>query len=105
MSSQPGSKSWRHAQRDRLLAFARQSVRDEGGFVWLTETGTPDPDKGLELWINARMTYVFGLAALAGDADALTLAAHGVRALSTVFHDDEHGGWYDEVALEGGTSD
>lgn len=105
MSSQPGSTSWRHDQRDRLLAFARQSVRDEGGFVWLTETGTPDADKGLELWINARMTYVFGLAALSGDTDARAITAHGVRALSTLFHDDEHGGWYDEVALDGGTSD
>lgn len=97
----PGSSAWRARQRDHLLAFSRGSARPQGGFVWLDADGEPDRDKGLELWINARMTYVFGLAALAGDADALALSSHGVHALSTLFHDDEHGGWFDEVDVDG----
>ncbi|KAA1395509.1 AGE family epimerase/isomerase [Aeromicrobium ginsengisoli] len=99
--SDPGSPAWRHEARAKLLAFSRQSWRQEGGFFWLDDSGTPDRDKVLELWINARMTYVFSLAHLAGDDDAQRLAGHGVRALSTVFHDEVNGGWYDRVEFDG----
>jgi sulfoquinovose isomerase len=104
-SSDPGSAAWRHDARTRLLAFSRQSWRQEGGFFWLDDTGKPDRDKVLELWINARMTYVFSLAHLAGEEDALRLATHGVRALATLFHDDVNGGWYDSVDFEGDVAD
>jgi sulfoquinovose isomerase len=100
-----GTPAWRHAARADLLAFARGSERPEGGFVWLDDAGHPDPDKHLELWINARMTYVFALAHLAGASEAQRLAEHGVRGLQTLFHDDEHGGWFDEVDVEGHTDD
>jgi sulfoquinovose isomerase len=103
--SDPGSAAWREAARSDLLSFARKSVRKEGGFVWLDDTGQPDRDRALELWINARMTYVFSLAHLAGEPDALAAAAHGVQALSTTFHDDEHGGWYDSVGFDGEVED
>jgi len=97
----PGSPDWRAAARRNLLDFARRSRCPEGGFVWLDDHGEPDRDKSLELWINARMTYVFAMAHLAGEPDSLGLAEHGVHALSTLFHDDEHGGWYDEVGMDG----
>lgn len=96
MTERPGSPEWRDAARARLLTFARRSVRDEGGFVWLDDEGNPDPDMNLELWINARMTYVFALAHLAGDPDALTLVTHGVEAMA-LFHDDEFGGWFAQI--------
>ena len=102
---EPGSPAWRRDARGKLLAFSRQSWRQEGGFYWLDDTGNPDRDRVLELWINARMTYVFSLAHLAGDVDALRLAGHGVRALSTVFHDDVNGGWYDIVDFDGDVAD
>ncbi|AXT86625.1 N-acyl-D-glucosamine 2-epimerase [Aeromicrobium sp. A1-2] len=98
---EPGSVVWRDGTRTALLAFARRSRREAGGFVWLDDAGEPDPDKVLELWINARMTYVFSLAHLAGEPDALSYAVHGVRALSTLFHDGTHGGWYDAVDFDG----
>ena len=100
-----GSAKWRHEARAELLAFSRQAWRQEDGFYWLDDTGGPDRDKVLELWINARMTYVFSLAHLAGEDDALRLASHGVRALSTVFHDDVNGGWYDRVEFDGDVPD
>jgi sulfoquinovose isomerase len=103
--SEPGSATWRHDARAKLLAFSRQSWRREGGFFWLDDSGNPDRDKVLELWINARMTYVFALAHLAGEDDALRLATHGVRALATLFHDDVNGGWYDRVDFEGRADD
>ena len=101
----PGSQQWRDVARAGVLSFAGRSRRDEGGFVWLGETGEPDPDKHLQLWINARMTYVFSLAHLAGVDTALPLATHGVEALSTLFHDDEHGGWFDQVNFDGLAAD
>ncbi len=45
------------------------------------------------------MTYVFSLAHLAGTDDAQRLAEHGVEALTTLFHDDVDGGWFDEVGF------
>lgn len=101
----PGSPAWRRTARTHLLAFARRSERPDGGFVWLDDRGEPDRDKVLELWINARMTYVFALAHLAGEDDAQRLAAHGVAGLSDLFHDDAYGGWYDEVDFDGATDD
>lgn len=101
----PGSPSWRRAARADLLEFARRAERPEGGFVWLGNDGLPDRDKGLELWINARMTYVFALAHLGGSDDMERLAGHGIRALSTLLHDDEYGGWFDEVDADGATDD
>lgn len=101
----PGTAPWRHTARTKLLEFARRSERPEGGFVWLGDAGDPDPDKQLELWINARMTYVFALAHLGGASDSPRLAEHGVEALATLFHDDEHGGWYDEVDRRGNPTD
>lgn len=102
---EPGSAAWRHDARSRLLTFARQSWRQEGGFYWIDDTGRPDRDRVLELWINARMTYVFSLAHLAGEEDALRMAFHGVRALATDFHDDVNGGWYDRVEFDGDVPD
>ncbi len=82
------ASEWRDEQRRAILAFARRSKRDGGGFGWLDNDGGLDADANLQLWITARMTYVFSLAHLAGEPDALELAEHGVRALATMFHDD-----------------
>jgi len=96
----PGSERWRDEQRRDILAFARRSKREAGGFAWLDDDGGYDSDANLQLWITARMTYVFALAHLAGEADALELAEHGVRAMG-MFHDDEHGGWFAEIDANG----
>lgn len=100
----PGSVEWRHARRDQLFGVAAHARRNVG-FGWLDDHGNDDPAHGLELWINARMTYVFSIATLLGTPGAADLAAHGVRALATVLHDDEHGGWSDEVAPDGSVPD
>ncbi len=51
------------------------------------------------------MTYVFSLAGLLDTPGADALAAHGVRALRTALHDDEHGGWFDVFAPDGSVPD
>jgi len=100
----PGSVEWRHTHRQQLFAFAARARRDVG-FGWLDEHGRDDPTHGLELWINARMTYVFSVAAVLAAPGAQDLAEHGVRALSTGLHDDEYGGWFDEVTADGSVPD
>ena len=96
MSETPGSPAWRADAGRNLLAFAKRS-RLDSGFGWLRDDGSIDPGRSPELWINARMTYVFSLATLAGDAGCTELAAHGVEALTTLFHDNQYGGWFSTV--------
>jgi mannose/cellobiose epimerase-like protein (N-acyl-D-glucosamine 2-epimerase family) len=79
---------------DRLLDFAERSRLPEGGFGYLGSDGRVLPDRPVETWIVARMTHVFGLAALLGRSRAEELVEHGVRALSEgPLHDVRNGGW------------
>ena len=79
---------------DGLLAFAARSWVDDGGFGYLGADGRVLPDRPVETWIVARMTHVFGLAALLGRPGAAELSRHGVGALSDgPLRDAEHRGW------------
>jgi mannose/cellobiose epimerase-like protein (N-acyl-D-glucosamine 2-epimerase family) len=78
----------------RLLDFAERSRLSGGGFGYLLDDGSVDPGRGQETWIVARMTHVFGLAALLGRPGAEELARHGVVALTDgPLRDAAHGGW------------
>ena len=93
-----GSAPWRRAEAARLLRFAAGAAI-EGGFGWLGDDGTLLPGDRRELWINARMTYVFSEAhRRLGYQGADVLARHGVSALLTAFRDPLHGGWYRTVS-------
>ena len=92
----PGSKPWRDNQLRTVLEFAERSALPDGGFGWLNGDGSVDETRDLELWLNARMTYVFSLASLL-DGRTHPLAAHGVRALTELFADKEHGGWFEAI--------
>src|SRR6478736_6656419 len=86
---------------ERLLEFARASVHPDGGFGWLSEDGTLQPERPVELWISCRMTHVFALAHLIGHAWAGPLVDHGVAALTGRFRDPVNGGWYAAVGPDG----
>lgn len=92
-SAPPGSAPWRQNRLQGLLAFAARSALDDGGFGWLDDHGRVDRSRPPELWINARMTYVFSLGSLAVDAAYGELARRGVEAIDTLFRDRRHGGW------------
>jgi mannose/cellobiose epimerase-like protein (N-acyl-D-glucosamine 2-epimerase family) len=78
---------------DRVLAFAARS-RVPAGFGYQGADGAVLADRPVETWISARMTHVFGLAALLDHPGAAELAEHGVAALREgPLHDHEHGGW------------
>jgi len=95
-----GSVGYRRAGLDAMLDFAEAS-RTAAGFAWLDDAGRPMPEQQLQIWITARMTYVFSLASLLGRPGADALAAHGVHSLMTSFRDDEHGGWFHTVTFDG----
>ncbi|MGY1801725.1 AGE family epimerase/isomerase [Blastococcus sp. SYSU D00922] len=86
---------------DRLLDFAARSwVAD--GFGYLGADGRVLPDRPVETWIVARMTHVFGLAALLGRPGASELSQHGVTALTEgPLRDLEHGGWRSSTGDDG----
>lgn len=96
----PGDRSWREKQLQAVLRFAERSALPDGGFGWLGPDGQVEPGRDLQLWVNARMTYVFCVASLL-DGRVHPLAEHGVRALRELFADPEHGGWYQTVTPEG----
>ncbi len=95
-------RSWLEAQTSSLVDFARASAHPDGGFAWLDDDGRPRLDQPVELWLTCRMTHVFALAAIRGDASATALVDHGVQALLGRLHDDEHGGWFAAVESAGG---
>ena len=60
---------------DRLLDFAGRSLVEDGGFGYLGDDGHVLADRPAETWIVARMTHVFGLAALLGRESAADFVA------------------------------
>ena len=103
---EPGGTAWRAAERRRLIEFAERSVLPSGGFAWLDEDGRPDSSHPLYLWINARMTHVFGLEALHfGSERARAIAQGGIRVLADAFEDPVNGGWFEAVSADGAPVD
>ncbi|MGH3499035.1 MAG: AGE family epimerase/isomerase [Nocardioidaceae bacterium] len=85
----------RRVELDRLFGFAEAALPEaDMPFAWLDSRGSPDVERGYPLWITARMTHVFGLAAMRGRPGARRRCEAGVRALRQAFRDTTHGGWY-----------
>jgi sulfoquinovose isomerase len=97
----PSHRAWLDDEFARLLAFPRDPVHPQGGFAWLDDHGRPDLDQPVHIWITARMTHVHALAHLRGLPGATSAVEAGVDALTGRLRDDEHGGWFTEVAADG----
>ena len=104
-TAQPGTEPWRRAEASRLIEFGRAAALPDSGFGWLDVDGAIDPAQPRPLYINARMTYVFALAHLAGVAGADALAASGLDALAGRYADREHGGWFASLDPAGNVLD
>src|SRR4051794_4139217 len=99
----PAHGRWLEAEFDRLLAFGRRARHPEGGFAWLDDNGAPDPSHPRELWVTCRMTHVYALGHVMGRPDCAALVDHGVDALTGIFHDGQHDGWYAKLGPDGPT--
>lgn len=102
--SRASHRRWLDAEAEDLLVFATAAARESGGFGWLTADGEDDLSQPAQLWVTCRMTHCFALGHLLGRPEFGRFADHGVRALTTVFRDREHGGWFAAVA-DGGPVD
>lgn len=98
----PAHARWLEGETDRLLAFGGRSVHPVGGFGRQDEVGGLAAGPA-ELWITCRMTHVYALGHLLGRPGCAPLVDHGVAALTGVFRDAEHGGWFAEVDRTGPT--
>ena len=103
--SEPGSAPWRRAEAGRLITFGRGAALAEGGFGWLDTRGGIDASRPAPLYLSSRLTYVFALAHLDGEAGAGALAAAGLRALAGRYADPAHGGWFSGVDRAGRVTD
>ena len=103
--AEPGTAPWRRAEASRLIEFGRAAALPDGGFGWLDVNGDIDVAQPRPLYINARMTYVFALAHLAGVAGADSLAASGIRALASRYADGANGGWFASLDPSGNVLD
>ncbi len=90
----------RSALGDELLAFGRASLVPDGAFGWLDRQGRITPGMPWLLYICCRMTHVYSLAEMQGRGGR-EMAEHGVRALTGIFRDREHGGWFSSVDESG----
>jgi sulfoquinovose isomerase len=84
-----------------LINFATGSLLPTGGFGYLNSDGTINESKDLELWINCRMTQVFGLATAAGFGDYTAETKHGIESLLKLFEDKQYGGFFNSVSVDG----
>ena len=95
----PEHNRWLAEETHALLRYGRAACVP-AGFGWIGPDGTVDTNRPVELWITGRMTFAFSLGALMGIPGCRRFADHGVRALSKVMRDYEHGGWYSAVRHE-----
>ncbi len=84
-----------------LIKFARGSVSRDGGFGYLNSRGQVDSSKPREVYIQARMTQVFGLAHLLDLSDSLDLVDHGVNSIFSLFKDRDNDGYFNAIRLDG----
>jgi mannose/cellobiose epimerase-like protein (N-acyl-D-glucosamine 2-epimerase family) len=98
----PGHRRWLAREADRILDFYQWASADPaGGFDWLDAIGRPMPGGRRELWINARMVYVYALAHITGRPGAAGMVDHGLAFLSGAGRDREFGGWYSALGAAG----
>jgi len=96
-------RAWLDEHCRDLLAFGQLFPAEGGGAAWLDDEGDPDPSRGVQCWITARMAHVYALGHLMGVPGAGPLADEALAGLlpGGVLHDAEHGGWYAAVDADG----
>ncbi len=97
----PAHHEWLAAECRRLLAFGAQAAVPNGGAAYLDAAGEPDPARGVQTWITARMAHVYSLGALLGVPGSAPIADAAVAGLTGPLRDTEHGGWFHALDAAG----
>lgn len=100
--------SWFDAkEHNRWLSYKMQSLLEFGhnslvpaGFGFLDGSGEVDDKQPCWLYITARKTYVYSIGSLLGIPQCRKYCAHGIKALSDYFYDEENGGWFEAVQIQ-----
>jgi sulfoquinovose isomerase len=97
-----GHQQWLLSGAHRLIDFFQHAVMDPaGGFFELDDEGNPFPGTARHIVTTTRMTHTFALAHLLGHPGAGVLADHGIRSLTTLHRDPDHGGYFWIAGREG----
>lgn len=97
--SEPTHRRFLVEHRRALLDFYQPEVRlPSGGFAWIGNDGHAMPEMGAQLFIGARMTHIFSLAAMEGRPGARDVVEHGLAFyLDGPGRDPEFDGWVPSV--------
>lgn len=87
--------------REQLFQFGHQFPALDGSSYYLGSDGIPMVDRNRETWITCRMAHVYSMGFLLGHSGSEMLVDDALRALMTVLHDDENGGWYPGIKPDG----
>ncbi|MBE5913743.1 MAG: AGE family epimerase/isomerase [Pseudobutyrivibrio ruminis] len=95
------NKAFVREMRNSLLSFGHRFPSPGGGSYYLGDDGTPWKDRPRETWITSRMCHVYSLGAMLGHEGSEALADAALKGLAGELHDDEHGGWYAGLTVDG----
>jgi mannose/cellobiose epimerase-like protein (N-acyl-D-glucosamine 2-epimerase family) len=88
-------------QTYNLLNFGRGVAAPWGGAGWLDDFGRIDVGEGVHTWISCRMSHVYSIGAMLGFPGSTEIVDTMLAGLNGRLHDDEHGGWYSSINLNG----
>lgn len=89
-------RQWLLQEAHRLIEFATGSLERGGAFGWLDHEGHRQP-RPPELYIGCRMTHVFSIGEALWKGRYREYLDAGVDALSSIFADRIHGGWFNNT--------
>ncbi|MFZ0528907.1 MAG: AGE family epimerase/isomerase [Propionicimonas sp.] len=101
----PSHGRWLAQHFEHLLAFGRRTPYPGGGAAWLTDTGSPWLEQGVQTWITCRTVHSYSLGTLAGLPGCRPIAQAALAGLTGPLRDASAGGWFSEVAPDGSTPD
>jgi mannose/cellobiose epimerase-like protein (N-acyl-D-glucosamine 2-epimerase family) len=89
------------SQSYNLLNFGRGVAAPWGGAGWLDNFGRIDVSHGVHTWISCRMSHVYSLGAMLGFPGSEEIVDTMLAGLNGPLHDDDHGGWFSSISLDG----